>query len=160
VPEPTDPPAEPALTEPVVVPLASSRWRHFAWALVGLGLGVLFLALFGPVGKALGALIAVGGGLAARRFARTLAREAGAIRLGDAQLELPAGPCLAATDVVPLGDVRYAYLLRRSTPFLTSGPVLVVETSRGPFAYPRDWFETDADQRRLAAHINRRLGLP
>jgi hypothetical protein len=145
---------------PVVVPLANSRWRHLVWAVVGLAAGALFFLAFGPLGKVFGLAFAAGGALAGRSFVRTLVQDAGAIRLGPSQIELPLAPCAGTAAPVPLAEVRHAYLLRRATPFFVAGPLLVVETARGAYTYPRDWFHTDADQRRLAAHINRRLGLP
>ncbi len=140
------------------VGLTHARWRHLFWAVVGLGLGLLFLWSFGGVGKTFGVLFALGGVVAARAFARTLAHPPGVIRVHAGGLLLPPGPCTGTHVDVGLGDVRHAYLLRRAVPFLVASPMLVVETALGVFTYPRDWFETDGDQRRLAASINRRLG--
>ena len=36
--------------------------------------------------------------------------------------------------------------------------VLVVETARGVFEYPRDWFAGDNDQKGIVTALNRRLG--
>jgi hypothetical protein len=145
---------------PVVVPLASGRVRHLVWAWLGLGIGGLFVWMLGPVGQVIGAGALVLGVLAARAFGRTLLHQPGAIELGTDTLVLPDAPCTPGVTRLALSDVHHAYLLRRSAPFLSSAPVLVVETKVGAFSYPRDWFDTDADQRRLAAHINRRVGLP
>jgi hypothetical protein len=35
---------------------------------------------------------------------------------------------------------------------------LVIETSDERFVYPRDWFASDSDQRRVAHALGRRLG--
>ncbi len=40
----------------------------------------------------------------------------------------------------------------------TTGPVLVLETKKGVFEYPRDWFAEGSDQRRVVLALNRRLG--
>jgi hypothetical protein len=59
---------------------------------------------------------------------------------------------------MPVADLRHAYLLRRALPWNHTGPVLVVETRRGVFQYPRDWFGAENDQKRLSQALNRRLG--
>jgi hypothetical protein len=41
------------------------------------------------------------------------------------------------------------YFLRRSVPWNRSAPVLVVELGKRAMAFPRDWFATEADQRRI-----------
>lgn len=140
------------------VELAHARWRHFAWAMLGCALGMFFLTGFGPAGAFIGVLLLVGGLMAARSFIRTLVYPAGTISLRDQDIVLPPAICAAMRVTVPLGEVRHAYFLRRALPWTTSGPVLILETQRGVFHYPRDWFAADSDQRRLASTLNRRLG--
>ena len=41
------------------------------------------------------------------------------------------------------------YFLRRSVPWNRSAPVLVVELGPKAMAFPRDWFASEADQRRI-----------
>ncbi|HLU68742.1 MAG TPA: hypothetical protein VKZ63_20820, partial [Kofleriaceae bacterium] len=54
------------------VALEHGRWRHFGWAAVGIGAGGFLILQLGAVGKALGAVLALIGVIAAVRFARTL----------------------------------------------------------------------------------------
>lgn len=140
------------------VELQHARWRHFAWAVVCCALGGFLIWRLGPVGKAIGAFTLFVGLMAGRAFVRTLVHPAGTISLGDEALQLTPEPCAGTRVRVALDDVRHAYFLRRALPWTTSGPVLVLETSRGVYTYPRDWFATDSDQRRLASALNRRLG--
>jgi hypothetical protein len=149
---------ETALDEPLEVALAHARWRHFFWAALGLGFGALFLWSFGPVGKLFGACFAVGGALAARAFARTLAHEPGSIFLDAHGLKLTPEPCAGRSVTLRLDDLRHAYLLRRGAPLGATVPLLVLETSLGVFSFARDAFEHDGDQRKLHATLNRRLG--
>jgi hypothetical protein len=45
--------------------------------------------------------------------------------------------------------VTAAYFLRRSVPWTKAAPVLIVEVGERAYVYPRDWFRTEADQRRI-----------
>lgn len=142
----------------VVIELTHARWRHFAWALVGLGLGVLLaLRLQGWI-KVFSLLALLPGLSAGMAFARTLLHPPGTIRLQGDQLELTPRLCSGATVAMPIAEVRSAYLLRRALPWTTAAPVLVVETGRGVFEYPRDWFVSESDQRKIATALNRGLG--
>lgn len=140
------------------VALEHARWRHFAWAVAGCALGVLLLVRLEGGVKLVGALVLLGGLSAARAFATTFLHEAGGISVGDDEVVLSPRLCSGQALTLPLADVRHAYLLKRSLSWATPGPLLVVETSRGAFQYPRDWFAHDGDQRRVMNAINRRLG--
>jgi hypothetical protein len=145
--------------DPLEVELEHSRWRHFAWTVVfSLFAAFLLGRVGGFVAGALGVFFA---GLAARSgwsFALTYVRPPGRILLRGNELYLP--PRLHAIEplTLPLVDVKHAYLLRRAVGWTTPGPVLVVETAKGRFEYPRDWFSSETDQRRVANVVSRRIG--
>jgi hypothetical protein len=140
------------------ITLEAARWRHFAWAVVGIGLAVLMFVRMGELGLVLGAIVGLLGLNSGRAFVRTLRHAPGTIAVRDEAVVLPEHLCSGNSVTVPLSDLRHAYLLRRALPWNHHGPVLVVETQRGVFQYPRDWFAAEADQRRVSRTLNRRLG--
>jgi hypothetical protein len=140
------------------VELDHGRWRHLGWVVVGALIGIVLLWKLGAVGKAIGVLLLALSALHVYRFVRTLLHPAGRIEVGDDSILLPAGLCRKAAHAVPYRDVRHAFFLRRAVPWSRTGPILVVETSAQVFLYPRDWFTSDSDQRRVALALNRRLG--
>ena len=112
----------------------------------------------GTVGKGLGIILLVLGVVNLVRFARTLVRAAGSIAVSEETVRLPEGLCRARAHTIEYTGVRHAFFLRRAVPWTRTGPILVIETDRGVFSYPRDWFTSDSDQRRIAHAIHRRLG--
>jgi hypothetical protein len=72
----------------------------------------------------------------------------GTIALGERTVVLPVSLCAGKSVEVSFGELKHAYILRRALPWMTQGPVLVVETAQGTYEYPRDWFSGEADQRR------------
>jgi hypothetical protein len=152
-------PATSSAEESFVVPLYHARWRHFVWAIVLGGLGALFVASFSGLGRGLGLVLLALAVWPSLEFFRTLAHEAGSIAASASTgLALPPRLCAGRRAEVPLTEVKHAYFLRRELPWMTTGPLLVVETRRGTFAYPRDWFASEQDQRRLIVTINRWVG--
>lgn len=141
------------------VTLEHGRWRHLGWVVVGAIAGCLLLWKLGAVGKAIGVLLLGISALHVVRFVRTLLHPAGRIELGEDSILLPTGLCREGAHVVPYAHVRHAFFLRRAVPWSRTGPILVIETSERVFLYPRDWFSSDSDQRRVAMALNRRLGL-
>jgi hypothetical protein len=140
------------------VELTAARWRHLAWAVAGLVIGGLMIVRMGQFGLIAGGLVVIAGLLAGKSFVRTLLHPPGTIAVRDAEVALPAELCSGNTVTVPVDEVRHAYFLRRALPWNHTGPVLVVETQRGVFQYPRDWFAGESDQRRVWSSLNRRLG--
>lgn len=141
----------------MAIHLEHGQGRHLAWLGIGLVVGAALLFVLGAVGNVVGAMVilmALSSGVSA---ARTLRNEAGTIRVAADQVELPEGLCRGRSETLPLDEVRHAYMLRRALPFGRSGPLLVVESERGAFVYPRDWFASESDQRRVEMAINRRL---
>jgi len=143
---------------PVEMALEHQRGRHLFWGGLGLLLGLFLLWRMGPFGLVAGAIVLLFSYPSVRLTLLSLRNDPGKIAVGEAEVVLPEGLCVGRTVIVPIGDVKHAYLLRRALPLMTHGPVLVVETARGTFEYPRDWFGQEGDQRRVAQALNRRLG--
>jgi hypothetical protein len=146
------------VSEPTSVSLMHARWRAFSWAAGGIALGLLLLIKLGAVGKGIGVILILASLLAVRNFVLTLLHEPGKIDVDTSEITLPRGLCRAGPVTMPVDKLRHAYFLRRAVPWTRTGPLLIVETSDGTFQYPRDWFATDSDQRRIAAALNHRLG--
>lgn len=140
------------------IELAGSRWKHFFWGVIGIGVGLFVGIHMGSIGWVIGGLVALGGFNAAWAFAKTLMHPPGTVVVRDNELVVPVGVSTGDSSKMPPGDVRNAYVLRRALPWNQSGPILVIETKRGVFELPREWFAGDGDQRRIAAALNRRLG--
>jgi hypothetical protein len=140
------------------VALEDGRMRHLTWVAIGVGGGCLLLWWLGAVGKAIGVFLLAVAALHVYRFVRTLLHPAGRIEVGDQSIVLPQGLCEPSAHTVPYDQIRHAFFLRRAVPWTRTGPLLVIETSDQVFIYPRDWFSSDSDQRRIALELNRRLG--
>lgn len=149
-----------AATGPVEVALEHARWRAAMWTGIGLGFGLLLLVKLGTVGQLVGVLSCAAALVPLRGFVMTLLHPPGTLRVAADEVTLPRGLCRPEPLTLPIGEIRHAYFLRRAVPWTRTGPVLVVETDHGTFQYPRDWFATDSDQRRVAAALNRRLERP
>ncbi len=138
------------------IDLEHMRLRHAAWMVLCVLLGALFVWKLGTVGKGVGVVLMVIGAVAGYAFARTLLFPAGTIVVADDRVELPRGLCRGAPERFTLAQVEHAYLLRRSVPWTRAAPVLVVEASGRAFSYPRDWFITEADQRKIVRDLDAR----
>jgi hypothetical protein len=151
---------EPVKNEPtsggLKVGLEHMRYRHLAWMGFGIITGMLLIWKLGSVGQWLGAVLLAVGAFATYSFVRTLVYPAGTISVGDDGVELPRGLCRGAPAKFQLGEIEHAYLLRRAVPWTRAAPVLVIEAGGRPFSYPRDWFVTEADQRRVVRELNAR----
>lgn len=146
-------------SEPLAIPLEHARWRHFTSAFAGLVIGGGLIVKLGAVGKIIGIISLF---LAARSiffFARTLLKPAGTIRVNSETVVLPEALCRGTSYTIATGDVRHVYFLRRAVPWTQTAPLLVIETDSQAFIYPRDWFASESDQRRIAQalqhHIDR-----
>jgi len=147
-----------AASGPTDVGLEHSRWRALSWTVAGLIVGLVLVIKLGSVGKAVGIILCLASLLPARNFIMTLLHAPGRIRVDDAEVSLPRGLCRSGPVTLPRTEVRHAYFLRRAVPWTRTGPLLIIETAKGVFQYPRDWFATDSDQRRVAAALNRQPG--
>jgi hypothetical protein len=142
------------------VVLEHGRWRHFGWLVIGTGLGVFLVWKLGAVSKGLGIALLILGAINLIRFVRTLLRPAGSIEVSEEAVRLPEGLCRGKSHRVEYAGIRHAFFLRRAVPWTRTGPILVIETDVETFSYPRDWFSSDSDQRRIAHAIHRRLERP
>lgn len=147
-----------AAKEAVEVHLEHARWRHFGWMVFGLVAGVLLVWIFGIVAKVLGGLFLVIAAIAGYGFVRTLLHPPGRIVVGDGKVTLPAGLCRGVEHRFDLDQVRHAFFLRRAVPWTRASPVLVIEVADQAFSYPRDWFVSERNQRRIAEALNGHLG--
>ena len=138
------------------IALEHMRYRHGAWMGFGLVTGALLLWKLGTVGKWVGVVLIGIGVVAAYSFVRTLLFPAGTIAVGDDGVALPRGLCKGDPEKMPITEVKHAYLLRRSVPWTRAAPVLVIEARGKAFTYPRDWFVTEADQRRIVRELHAR----
>jgi hypothetical protein len=133
------------------------RGRSAGWAVFGLVAGVLLIAKMGTVAQWLGGFLVVIGALAAWTLTRTFVFPAGTIVVDDDGVSLPRGQCTRAIDRRPLREVTAAYFLRRSVPWTRAAPVLVIEAAGRAYAYPRDWFVNEAEQRQIIHAILGRI---
>ena len=129
--------------------LEHMRWRHFGWAVFGLIVGTLLIWKMGTVAQWLGVGLIGLGIWAAINFARTLLFEAGSIVVDGKRVVLPRGVCRGAPVELDRAAIAHAYLLRRAVPWTRAAPVLVIEAGDHAYLFPRDWFATEADQRRV-----------
>jgi hypothetical protein len=143
----------------VDVELVHARWRNLFWGAAGMALGTFFISAFGLFGWVVGGGIALLGVSSMWSFIKTLLWKAGHIAVAEEQVTLTPALCSPTTVVLSLTDLKHAYLLKRAVPWAVSGPLLVVESKEHAWTYPRDWFATESDQRRILAALNRKLGV-
>jgi hypothetical protein len=133
------------------------RGRSAGWAIFGLAAGSLLIAMMGTVAQWLGVILIGVGAFAAWSLIRTFVFPAGTIVVDDDGVSLPRGQCTKAVDRRPLAEVTAAYFLRRSVPWTRAAPVLVIEAAGKAYAYPRDWFVNEAEQRQIIHAILGRI---
>lgn len=146
----------------VAVELESGRVAHLFSAALGVAGGGVLVWKLGVVGQVIGALVLLFGVYNAVALVRALRHPAGRIEVSDAGVTLPVGLCRPGRVELALADVRHAFFLRRAVPWRLNGPLLVIESRAAgvprSHVFPRDWFASDADQRRVAHALNKRLG--
>ena len=133
----------------VSVDLAHTRGSHLRWTLIGGVLGVACVIMLGTLGKGLGVVLLVLAAWAAFKLFLTYRHPPGTIVVDGDDVALPRGLCQGEPSRMKRGDVTAAYFLRRSVPWTRAAPVLVVEAGGKAYAYPRDWFTSESDQRRV-----------
>ena len=133
----------------IAVDLAHTRGSHLRWTLVGGALGVACVIMLGTLGKGLGVVLLLLAAWAAFKLFLTYRHPPGTIVIDGEDVALPRGLCQGEPSRVKRGDVTAAYFLRRSVPWTRAAPVLVVEAAGKAYAYPRDWFASESDQRRV-----------
>jgi hypothetical protein len=134
---------------PLDVSLVVDRHRHATWSLMGLGLGALLMIMMGPVAQGIGAVLAFIGAVNSILWLRLLRGTPGAFTLHGDQLSLPLGLLTDKTSRASLSAVSAVYLLRRAVRWNWTAPVLVIEVGDKSFVYPRSWFGSERDQRRI-----------
>lgn len=142
---------------PLSVALNSGRVRHAVWLAVCGALGGFLLVMFGLIGQILGAVLVVVAAVHGWQFARTLLLTHRRIEIVDEVITLPSAACGGEAPEIALSDIKHAYFLRHAAPWAATGPLLVVETEAAVHAFPRHWFSSDTDQRKVATAINHHL---
>ncbi len=119
------------------------------WATFGVLFGGLLVWKLGTVGVWIGIVLILYGGFRAFQLVQSLVHAPGTITVSEREVTLPRGLSTSNPVKVPPADVTAVYFLRRSVPWNKSSPVLVIELGQRAFPYPRDWFASEADQRRI-----------
>jgi hypothetical protein len=159
---PTEPSKEegsksPARPIPIEIQLEHGRGRHLGWVLFGVVAGSLFLLKLGFIGQFLGAALIFIALLQGAEAIRTFLHAPGTFRVTDETIELPTRLCSGKQLTLSSEQLQHAFFLRRSVPWTQAGPILVVEAEDKAYSFPRDWFASDSDQRRVAMALNHRL---
>jgi hypothetical protein len=138
-----------SVDQPLEIELEVSRQRSIGWAVGGSILGVVLMMKLGTVGVWAGIALLVWGVFHAALLARSFMWKPGTIVVGPGEVSLPRGPHRGRPVVIKPSDVTAVYLLRKAVPWNTAAPVLVVELGDRAMLFPRDWFASEADQRRV-----------
>jgi hypothetical protein len=144
---PEDPDRAPL--ETVEIGFEVSRQRWITWTIGGIVGGILLITKLGTVGVWAGYVLVALGLYRAYQLVMSFVHPAGTIVVGPKRVSLPRGVHTSRPLELAPTDVSAVYLLRRSVPWNRSAPVLVVEHGDKALAYPRDWFASEADQRRV-----------
>ena len=131
------------------VELEVSRQRVIGWAVFGTIFGLLLVLKLGTVGVWAGYVLIALGLYRAYELVQSFRHPAGTIVVSDEVVKLPRGLHRAKPLEVKPSDVTAVYFLRRSVPWNKSSPVLVVELGDKAMVFPRDWFASESEQRRV-----------
>ena len=126
-----------------------SRQRAAGWAVFGVIIGALLVWKLGTVGVWGGYVLIAIGLYRAFQLVQSYRNPPGTIIVTSKEVQLPRGVHMTKPLVVPPTEITAVYFLRRSVPWNRHAPVLVVELGQRALAYPRDWFGSEADQRRV-----------
>ncbi|MGE0871781.1 MAG: hypothetical protein AB7P03_24710 [Kofleriaceae bacterium] len=141
--------AAPRTTGPLEIELEVSRRRSAGWAAFGILFGSFLIWKLGTVGVWVGIVLVVFGVFRTWEVVQSFLYPPGKIVVSDAAVTLPRGLCMPNPLQLTPGDVTAVYFLRRSVPWNRAAPVLIVEVGSRAIAFPRDWFSSEADQRRI-----------
>lgn len=133
----------------VAVELEVDRSRSASWTVLGSIIGALLIWKLGTVGVWAGIVLVALSAYHAWLLAQTFLYAPGTISITDREVTLPRGLCMPRPVTVARGEVTAVYFLRRSVPWNTAAPVLIVELGPKAMAFPRNWFASEADQRRI-----------
>jgi len=136
-------------TRPVRVELEASRQRSVGWTVFSVLFGVVLIWKLGTVGVWAGILLVVLGVFRAVELFQIYRHPPVTFEISDTRVVIPRGLSMGKPIECTPTDVTAVYFLRRSVPWNRSAPVLVVEMGQTAFAFPRDWFASEADQRHV-----------
>lgn len=143
--------------KPISITMLHGRGRHLGWVLFGYLGGGALLWRFGTIGQILGAVLVLIALQQTYRLVQTLTRKPGTFRVDGDEVQLPIGLCAGPELKLQRGQIDHVFFLRRSVPWTQAGPLLIVETQGKSYSFPRDWFSSDSDQRRVETALNREL---
>jgi hypothetical protein len=129
------------------------RGPWIGWVVAGGGFGGLLLWKLGTIGQWIGAVLLAMAVWNAVKLLQSLLHKPGIIEVNAERVVLPRGLCRGKPLVLTPSDVTAAYFLRHSVPWNRSAPLLVIEASGVAHTYPRDWFASEADQRRIVSAL-------
>jgi hypothetical protein len=137
------------LQDTVEIELEVSRQRTIGWAVFGVIAGLLLVLELGTVGVWGGYVLIAIGLYRSYQLVQSFRHPPGRIVVTAREVLLPRGVHMTKPLVVPPSEVTAVYFLRRSVPWNRHAPVLIIELGERACAFPRDWFASEADQRRL-----------
>jgi hypothetical protein len=141
----------------VEIELEVSRQRQIAWTIGGIIGGALLVWKLGTVGVWAGYVLIAIGLFRAFQLVMSFVNPPGTIVVSNDKVVLPRGPHRGKPLEVTPSAVTAAYFLRRSVPWNSASPVLVIELGEKALAFPRDWFASEADQRQIASALLKRM---
>lgn len=144
----------------VVVDFEVYRGAWIGWLVIGAVLGGLMVAKLGTLGQYLGGILVVLAVWNGFKLTMSLLHKPGTIEVNAERVVLPRGLCRGNPLVLAPQDVTAAYFLRNSVPWNRSAPLLIIEANQVAHAYPRDWFASEADQRRIISAVVARTEEP
>lgn len=142
---------------PVQVVLEHGRGRHLGWIGFCGVVGLLFVLKLGSIGQGVGAILLLIALLQTISAVRTLLHKPGTFEVSEDKISVPTGLCKGEHLTLSDTQLEHAFFLRRAVPWSKAGPILVIEAEGKAYTFPRDWFASDSDQRRVAMALNHRL---
>ncbi len=136
------------------------RGAWIGWLVVGAVLGGLMVVKLGTLGQYLGGILIVVAAWNGCKLALSLLHKPGTIEVSAERVVLPRGLCRGNPLVLSHAEVTSAYFLRNSVPWNRSAPLLIIEANQIAHAFPRDWFSSEADQRRIISALVARTEEP
>jgi hypothetical protein len=133
----------------IEIELEVARSRSIGWTIFGLLVGGLLIWKLGTVGVWVGVALVATGAYHAWNLLQTFLHPPGMIVISDREVSLPRGLCMSRPVLAKPSDITAVYFLRRSVPWNRASPVLVIELGPKAMLFPRDWFGSEADQRRI-----------
>ncbi len=119
--------------------------------------GGLCLSFLGTIGQGIGIFLLLIAGFQGYKAVRTFIHAPGTFSFSEGTIQLPTSLCSGETLSLQPSDIQHAFFVRRVIPWTQAGPILVVEAKDQSYWYPRDWFESDSDQLRVARAMNKQI---